>query len=245
MDSNKSITGPKPPRHIFGFLDETGLLMTNDRLFGMGLLVPGDNRLFHKEVVKFRQRKGYNDEFKFSLVRRNSLALYKDLVNIFFESPHSRFVAFFYDKQKYKVKNGQYKKAYNSIAGRVIAETIKYSSANVSEYITVLADDVSTSDDDNFEKEVKNKIKKKLRRNALFGMCRLESHALTEIQICDVMLGTIAYAHKVSMGIIKTPMPAKIELVKHIQKHVGVDLLAENCDRKVKNGVRVRIHKDS
>jgi len=241
----KTITGPKPPRHVFGFLDETGLLMSDNRLFGMGLMVPGNNRKLHKELVKYRQRTNFNEEFKFSLIRRNTVELYKGLIDIFFENQETRFVALFFDKELYKVRNKQYKKAYNTIAGKLVAETVKLSPKNYSEYITVLADDVSTADDDNFEKDVRNKVKNELRRNALFGMCRLESHALTEIQLCDVLLGLVAYAHKVDMGIIEKPMKAKLELVKYIQKRVGVSKLSDNCEMRIRMGVTFKVYKES
>jgi hypothetical protein len=71
-------------------------------------------------------------------------------------------------------------------------------------------------------------------------MCRLESHAVSEIQLCDVMLGTIAYAYKIKHGLVKAKQ-GKVDIVKHLQKRLGVDLISESLDRKLPGKKRFTI----
>lgn len=237
----RSSTGPKPLCHLFGFMDETGLLTTpkTDRIFGLGLLIVSKTKYMHDQLVKYRQRKSFNDEFKFSRVRRNNLPLYKGLVDIFFDTVSARFCVLIVDKKNITIK--KHTKAYNSFAGALIAKSIDSSDGSHSEYITILADDVSTAIDDGYEKEIKAKVKRVLRRNALYGVCRLESHALTEIQLCDVLLGAVAYSFKIREGILKSPNAAKVDLVKYIQTKLGVAQLSITFDNYGPKGVRFHV----
>jgi hypothetical protein len=236
--------GPKPRRHLFGFLDETGLLMspTTDKFFGLGLLVVPRTKPLHDELIKFRQRQHYDKEFKFANVRRNNLSLYKGLLDIFFDTVQARFCVVIYDKTKIN-KSKSYAKTYNMFAGELISETILMTEASPnSEYLSILADDVSTAIDDSFEKEMRSAVKSSLRRNALYGVFRLESHAISEIQLTDVLLGTVAYAYKIREGIIQSgPANAKLELVKYFQTKIGTNNLSASFIRRVKKGVQVKV----
>lgn len=229
-------------QHVFGFMDETGLLHTpaTDRMFALGLLVLPNPRYMHKAIVNYKNKQNYHEEFKFTDVRRDNLSLYKGLVDIFFKSQHTRFHSVVYNKEHIDLKkyfNGNHEKAYNSFSARLISNSIDKSRGDHSEYITILADDVSTTINDKFEQDIRDHVKSRLRRNALFGMCRLESHAVSEIQLCDVMVGSVAYAFKVKLGLIPKPSRAKINLLKHIQKHLGVARIDHDLNRQLKHGV--------
>jgi hypothetical protein len=244
MNDETEPPGPKPRKHFFGFLDETGLLMSppTDRFFALGLIVVPRTKPLHDELIKFRQRQHYTEEFKFTNVRRKNLSLYKGLLDIFFDTVEARFCVVVYDKTKL-AKNRDYAKVYNAFAGELIAETVMMTeSALRSEYLSILADDVSTAIDDSFEKEMKDKVKKTLRRNALFGVFRLESHAISEIQLTDVLLGTVAYSFKIREGIIQSGVAnAKLDLVKHFQSKIGSSSLSASFSRKIKKGVQVKV----
>ncbi len=129
----------------------------------------------------------------------------------------------------------KYHTAYNKLAAKLIANSIDYKRSRASEYITVLADDVSTSKDDKFEKIIREAIKKKQRRNALFGIARLESHAVSEIQITDVLLGLVAYSFKVRLGVVKGS-GAKLRLLKHLQRKLSVQELSREQSIKLARG---------
>lgn len=210
------------------------------QFFGLGLLISPHPNEIHRKIINLKNRRKFSGEFKFSEVRQNNLPLYIDLLNLFFDYSELRFHCVLYDKRNLDVPN-QFKKgydsAYNTFAARLIANSI-----NTSEYIAILADDVSTKKDNNFERQIKEKIKKKARRNALFGICRLESHAVAEIQLVDVLLGTIAYAHKIKCGQIKANHDTgKLKLVKHLQNLLSVASISEPIDRKMRRYLRFTI----
>lgn len=228
--------GPKPRRNLQGYLDETGLLHNSDRFFGLGLLVSPNINKLHGEFLRLRNRMSFHNEFKFTEVTSNNILYYKDFISEFFKCPHNTFLGVIYDKDGIQIKDAR--KAYNSFCGSIIADYInKLSGADTTDYITLLADDISTPKDDHFEREITHKIKLKTRRQAVNSIIRLESHAVTEIQLCDVLIGAIAYSYKVKSHIIKRPNPEKLELVKHIQRRVGVPALSTSLNRRLNNDI--------
>lgn len=231
--------GPKPKKYVFGFFDETGLLhsSTTDAVFGLGMVVLHHPSNLHREILDFRNRKKYYQEFKFTNVNNLNLPIYKGLIDTFFKCSNSKFFCVLYDKRQLDIANiykGNHDKAYNSFASRLISRSI-----DVSEYIVVLADDVSTKKNNNFEKAIKYKVKQKARRNALFGICRLESHAVGEIQMADVLLGIVSFAFKMKYGAIHPSRNnPKLALVKYLQQVLGVNILSQSFNKKMKAGCR-------
>lgn len=235
--------GPKPRSHIFGYLDETGLLHTpaTDRFFGMGLVILSNPRSLHRGIISLKNQRCYYKELKFSAVNKDNLLIYKKLVDLIFSTSNLRFNCNIIDKTINSTKNPI--GSYNGYAGYLIANSIDQANPNSSEYITVLADDVSTNNiNDKFEAMVRYRIKKVTNRNALFGICRLESHAVTEIQVCDVLLGAVAYGYKMSAGSVRTKS-AKAKLVKYIQQKLNTPRLDTDLNLKLKNGVIFNIIK--
>lgn len=231
--------GPKPAIYTFGFMDESGLLHSpkEDRVFGLGLLKMQNPASLHKEIIKFKNKIKYYGEFKFSEIRNSNIKMYKDLLNLYFSIPFTHFSCMIFDKRELDINKffkNNYFKAYNSFTGKLIAESL-----DTSEYITVLADDVSTPKSDKFEAEVKHKVKEKTRRMALFGICRLESHAISEIQITDVLLGIIAYSFKLKYGLVKiNKVNAKYNAVEHLEKILNIDHLASSQNLNLRSGKR-------
>jgi hypothetical protein len=228
--------------NIFGYLDETGLLTTpsTDRVFG--LVVPNPREL-HTAIIRYKDRAGYHQEFKSTDIRQGNLRLYTGLIDLIFSCQNVRFSCAVYDKRLLDVAkhfNGDNYRAYNAFAAKLISESLDKGPANVSEYITLLADDVSTPKNDKFDKVVRDKIKMRTRRNALFGMARLESHAVSEIQACDVLLGLVAYSFKVKYGLVPGN-GVKLKAVKHLQSKLNVPALSESFERRMKKGAQFRV----
>ncbi len=232
-------TGPKPRLHTFGYLDETGLLHTShtDRIFGLGLLVCPNPRELHRAIITLKNKRRYHEEFKFTAVTSHNLPVYLELINVFFGCTNNRFHVGIVDKQALTVisRAGHHTTAYNKLAARLIAGAIDRGNSKASEYITILADDVSTNKDDKFEKIIRDTVRQKRRRNALFGICRLESHAVSEIQIVDVLLGLVAYAYKIKMGVVRGS-GAKLRLVKHLQRKLNITELSNEQTIKLRRG---------
>ena len=237
----ETTTGPKPRLHLFGYLDETGLLHSppTDQLFALGLLTVQNPRDLHRAIINYKNSKNFRSEFKFTDLTRQNLPLYKGLVDIFFQHANQRFYVSVYDKRKLSVKD--HNKAYNTYCGNLISAALSGGNQKVSEYITVLADDVSTPKDDKFEVEVRERIKRQSRRNALFGMCRLESHAVAELQLCDVLLGAVNYSYKMRLGLLPAISGYKHDLVRHIQNHLAVPQLSDSVDRRLKRNTQFKV----
>jgi hypothetical protein len=234
--------GPKPNISTFGFIDEVGILHSpqEDRVFGLGLLKIQHPSDIHKLIIQYKNKTKYYDEFKFRDVNPRNLPLYKGFIDLFFNTKNVTFCSLIFDKASldiHKYFHDNYFKAYNAFAAKLIAESLE-----TGEYITVLADDINTPKDDNFEKEIRSKVKMKTRRDALFGVCRLESHAVSEIQMVDVLLGVVAYSFKIKYGIVKpNKKNAKFQLVKHIQKHLNVDQLSTSHKHSLRFGRRFSV----
>ncbi len=201
----------------------------------MGLLIVQNPRQLHRGIIKLKDRKQHHKEFKFSDVNTPNLETYKELVDMILDTHGLRFNCYIVDKTARGA--GDHIRSYNGYAGYLIANAIDQTGTDVSEYITVLADDVSTNSiNDKFETMVRDRVRKVTRRGALFGICRLESHAVTEIQVCDVLVGAVAYAHKMSAGSVST-RGAKAQLVKYIQSKLNVFSLSQNHELHLRNGV--------
>lgn len=232
-------TRTKPRRNVFGFLDETGLLHgpATDRFFGLGLLVVHQPAALHRAIVRYKNRAEFFGEFKFSHTSHQNVQLYKGFVDQFFDAADVRFSCVIYDKNMLDIGThyaNQFNRAYNSFAARLIAKSIHRSR----EYIALIADDVSTSKDDNYEKEIRERVRRRLRRSAMFGTFRTESHAVSELQLCDVLLGAVAFSFKVRHRLTR-PGPrhrARLQLVQHIQARLGIQKLSGQCNRRLKSG---------
>lgn len=223
-------------KKLFGFMDETGLLHTpaTDRIFALGLLKLECSSRFHREIINFKNRKRFHGEFKFVEVSDKNWRLYGYFLDIFFNILGGSFYALVFDKQYLDINKffkGNHEKAYNSFVAKLIALGL-----DKSEYITILADDVSTPKSDNFEKQVKYKVKERLKRNALFGIIRVESHAVSEIQMTDVLIGLIGYAFKLKYHLIKKIDRGKLRLLKKLQTDLRIDFLSEGVDKKIRGG---------
>lgn len=240
--AESTIPGPKPRKNIFGFFDETGYLRNpeTDRMFGLGILTAHHPSSLHRAIIKYKNSKNYHEELKFTYASKYNLPLYKGFIDLFFNESDLTFHSLLFDKAKLDISKhfaGDFDRAYNSFTAELISRTI-----DTSDYITILADDVETKKNNNFEKDIKEKIKAKCRRNALFGICRLESHAVSEIQLTDVLLGTVAYAYKLKYKFVSPGKnSAKLQLVKHLQKRLDIDILTKDVNRNMKRGLKFHI----
>lgn len=238
-------TGPKPRVNLFGYLDETGLLHSpaTDKVFGLGLTICHNPKQLHRDIIHFRNKRKFYQEFKFTDIRNNNLAIYKSLIDIFFSIKNVSFSCLVFDKKQLDLEkffSGNYERAYGVYVARLVSSALEAESSKGSNYIVILADDVSTSKNDQFEKVVKEKVKMRLRRNAVFGVARLESHAITEIQMTDVLLGIVAYAYKVKFGMVKAG-GAKLAMVKYLQKKLDIEKLSESREIKKRGGFRFSV----
>lgn len=239
---NSKKPGPKSPKNTFGFIDEVGLLHSSptERVFGLGLLKLHHPSDLHRKILSYKNSSRFHSEFKFSEVRTQNLKLYKGFIDLFFDTKFSNFNCIVLDKKSLDIKThfkNNHFKAYNSFTGQLISESLEKS-----EYMAVLADDLSTPKEDNFEKDVKKKVKQRTRRSALYGICRLESHAVCELQMVDVLIGIVAYAFKIKYSVIKSNRKtAKFRLLVHLQNRLNTSHIAETQNFKLKYGINFKV----
>lgn len=223
-------------RYVFGFMDETGLLHSpiTDRIFALGLIKLQHPKDLHRAIIDFKNKKKFHQEFHFTDVNSHNWRLYLEFIKLFFNACGSSFHALVFDKSKLDIKQffrGNHEHAYNAYTAKLIAGALEKG-----EYIVIIADDVSTPKSDNFEKEVKKKVKLKTQRNALFGIVRVESHAVSEIQMVDVLLGLVGYAFKIKYGLLKEKRQSKLRLLKELQKVINIKTMAINLKKRIKGG---------
>ena len=234
---------PKPITIVLRFIDEVGLLSSpkKDRVFGLGLIKLQDPGILHREITKYKSRTKFHEEFKFSDVSNFNIKFYKQLIDLYFSVEETYFSCNIFDKTKL-IKNTNlkrdYQKDYNTQIAKLIAKSL-----DTSEYIVILADDISNPKSDNYEEYIKEKVKASTRRNALFGICRVESHAISAIQMVDVLLGTIAYGFKIKHNLIKSNRNnAKFKLLKYVQRKLNAVFIAESRDYLLRGNKRFCIN---
>lgn len=235
-----NVPGPKPRRNLFGFLDETGSIHNPQDVFGVGLISMVSLSALRRSIIQYRDQRSYHEEFKFNKINPQNVNLYKGFIDLFFSANNIRFCSVLYDEKKLDINkhfSGNKDRAYNSFCARLIAKSL-----GPSDYIAILADDINTKKADNFEKQIREKIKKTTRRNALFGICRLESHAVSEIQLVDVLLGSVAFAYKIKLGLINPSRKnGKLKIVKHIQSKLNINFLSQQVNSKMRNGIEFTV----
>lgn len=159
------------------------------------------------EVNLFRERVRYYRTFSFGAVRDHNLKLYKQLVDIYFTVPYTSFSVFYHDK--------------NYSLGQLIANNLN-KQENI---VAFVSSQYHRPAHRSSEEEAKEMVKKKMRRDALFGIHPISPRESSELQMAQVLLGIVSHA----VSLLDTdPIAknAKFRLVKHLQRHLNTDKLA-------------------
>jgi len=222
-------------KYLFGFMDETGLLnnTTTERVFAIGLLKLHHPKDIHRAIISLKDGRQFHNEFKFTDITSKNQKLYCELIDIFFKNVECSFSCIVFDKTKLdlnKFFQGNYINAYNCYCAKLIANSL-----NTGEYIAIIADDISRPKSDNFEKKIKTKVREKIKRNALFGIVRVESHAISELQLVDVLLGSVGYAFKLKYN-NQPPSKGKLAVLKHIQNKLNINIMSESFKKRKTGG---------
>jgi hypothetical protein len=209
------------PQFAFGFLDETGTLASpRDPFFAVGLMRSRDPYELQRPIQRIRDKQHFYDEIKWSRVSAKKLPILETLVDVFFASPATLSV-FVTDKQKHDPIThfgGQFQ-AYECLARQLVWGSIKRS-----ETMFLIADEYSTPPTETFEENVRNYVNKRIRRNAVAGVCRMRSSGVDLLQLIDLMLGAVVYDYKAASGLVKLgDYKPKVKLLEHIKAKAGVD----------------------
>jgi hypothetical protein len=214
---------PKPKLHkhhptAVAFLDESGSI-SQDRFFAVGCLKLVEPSDLLRAVQKLRDTEHWYQEIHFVAMTRDSLTFYKKVVDVIAASDaeYSCFVA---DRHAADpvARFGTSWKAYEKLAEQLLIGSIDGPSR---ELITVLADNYSTPDDVQFEKDVRTAVNRRLRRLAISSVCRLDSRAADPLQLVDLLTSAVTFEFRQSAGLAGLKSP-KARLADYVRSVYGV-----------------------
>jgi hypothetical protein len=90
------------------------------------------------------------------------------------------------------------------------------------EILILIADYITTPNDVKFEVNVKRRVNEGQSRLAIAGVCRFDSKSNDLLQLTDLIIGSINYDIKLSLGIIKNGNKYKIKLVEYLKNGLGI-----------------------
>lgn len=208
-------------RHAFGFLDETGTLGGHrDPFFAVGLLRCIDPYRLLRPMQRIRDRQHFYDEIKWNKVSSKKLPLLLDLLNVFLSSD-ATFSAFVTDKRQHDVigRFGGPFAAYEGLARQLVRGSIRRG-----ETMWIIADEYSTPPGETFEENVRDHVNKRLRRQAVAGVCRMRSTGVDLLQMIDLLLGAVVYEYKANSGVVGlASYKPKVQLLEHLKERMGVE----------------------
>lgn len=200
------------------FLDETGAI-SKDRYFAVGVVKLQEPSQLLRAVIKFRDKTHWYHEFKFTDVTRNTLAMYKELATLAWETGQPTFYCFVADRRDQDpiARFGDPWRAYLKMAEQLIVATVK-----PNEIISVLADNYSTPDEVLFEEELRQAVNRRLRRLAVTTVARLDSRSTDGLQMVDLLTSAVAFEFRAHAG-LASPTNHKAQLASHVRSLIGMD----------------------
>lgn len=198
------------------FLDETGSI-SNDRFFGVGLVSIDEPSRLLRKVQNLRDRRHWYKEFHFASVTRDTLSLYKELVDVTLEAPGLHFYCFIADRNLADpvVRFGDRWTAY-----RKMAEQLVVASFPLGAVVSVVADNYSTPASVLFEEELRFSINRRFGRLAVQSVYRADSHAFDGLQVVDLFTSAAAYEFRAAAG-LASGSNVKSQLAEYVRSSIG------------------------
>lgn len=218
----------RPFRTAFVFLDETGVLgAPRDPFFAVGLLKCPEPALIQRPMQALRDRESFRGEIKWHDATRGMLPVYQHVLDCFFRCPGAVFACFIADKRVTDpiARFGDQWRAYERLATQLVIGNI-----GPDEYVTVLADEYSTPPGVTFEESLRALAERRMRRRSILGVCRMRSIGIDTFQVLDLLLGAVAYEHKISAGILTySAASVKCQLLDYIRAGLGITSFVGGC----------------
>lgn len=215
----------------FGFMDETGVL-SNDpaqRFFALGLLKASDTSTFYEQMVRLKNsaeserneflgtseaiKAAGTFEYKFNNIHKPTLKHYLSMVDLYFSFPNHNFSCLIVDKlhPSFEVTQKDTWDLYIQFAATIVKENI-----SKNEQLCLIADYLGRPrySPTYFESSIRS-------IEGVFNVLMIESHASLYIQMVDILIGAVTYAHKVCKGAITTPKQEKVAVADRIAKLLG------------------------
>ncbi len=204
-------------RTAAAFLDETGSI-SQDRFFAVGCLILPEPSDVLREVQRLRDVDHWYDEIKWVDLTETSLPFYKKLIDVVANSD-ARFSCFVSDREAADpvARFGDEWKAYEKLATQLIVGT-----SRPYELLSVMADNYSTPDGVEFEKELRAEVNRRLSCLQAVTVCRLDSRSCDALQLVDVLTGAIAFEYRQAAGLAGT-RSAKAKAAEYVRGAYGVE----------------------
>ncbi|MDQ3985221.1 MAG: DUF3800 domain-containing protein [Actinomycetota bacterium] len=220
------------------FFDESGVLGRKatdprDKYFGVGMIKCREPYYLTETLRVLRDRRSYYKEMKWTLADNRNLRIYKMVVDEYFKTAgpvNGLFSALIVEAAKVDLRRyygGSTWKAYEWFAAQLLKATM-----NPAEVLTVLADELSTPPDVQFEVDLKSKINNEFGRLAIADVARIRSSGSDIMQMTDILLGGVMYNFLLADGALPNPGRAKKTLHDHICSHVHVKSFDKGCKQK-------------
>lgn len=215
MTSARPTPIPTTQPTAVGFLDETGII-AQDRYFSVGLLILRDSQLL-RAVQKFRDRHHWYGEIKWVDLTHGTYPLYEELIDTVVAS-NARFACFVSDRNVADpvVRFGDPWRAYERLAAQLVI-----GGSRKAELISLMADNYSSPDKVNFERDVKRLVNDRLGELCVTTCCRIDSKSADGLQIVDVLTGAVTFEYRQAAGLAGMK-GAKHRLSQHLRSRYGV-----------------------
>ncbi|WP_029265064.1 MULTISPECIES: DUF3800 domain-containing protein [unclassified Microbacterium] len=200
------------------FLDETGSI-SNDRFFGVGLVSLEEPSRLLRSVQNLRDRKHWYNEFHFSSVTRDSLEIYKQLVDLSLAVQGFHFYCFIADRTGADPveRFGDRWTAYLKMSEQLVVASFPPGAV-----VSVVADNYSTPASVLFEEELRYSINRRFRRLAVQSVYRADSHAFDGLQVVDLFTSAAAFEFRANAG-LASHSSEKGKLAAYVRESLGTE----------------------
>lgn len=221
MEKDYKLTNHKDIWTKFCFLDESGSLSNPaDILFTIGIIKCSQPYYLQSKIHYERDKRNFYDEMKFNKLSKNNFEFAKYMLDCLFATKSLNFYSYTVDKKgEYFINNfgSNMWKAYEDISIKLIKAALP-----PNEILILIADYITTPNDVKFEVNVKRRINENQSRLAMAGVCRFDSKSNDLLQLTDIIIGSINYDIKLSLGLIKNGNRYKKELVEYFKNRLGI-----------------------
>lgn len=220
-------------RNLFFFLDETGILnRKTQRFFALGTLMCPRPQDLYNLIQKLRDRTGFYDEIKWRGLSTKNFPLIEQVVDIFVENKAS-FSCLVLDRERmdyWKYFKNDFWRVYESFTVHLIRGSLPRGKR-----LVLLADFYPTPAKIDFEDGVRKRVNGYYKREAVFGVCRIDSKSNDILQLTDLLLGAVVYEYKLSNKLIAKPSKLKRGILSYIKKTLDIkDFTKEVRNEKVR-----------
>lgn len=200
------------------FLDETGSI-AQDRFFAVGLVSIEEPSRLLRAVQNLRDRKHWYKEFHFSSVTKDTLELYKQLVDVSLAAEGIHFYCFVADRQ---VSDPIARFGDGWTAYAKMSEQLVVASFPLGAVLTVCADNYSTPAAVLFEEELRFGVNRRFRRLAVASVYRGDSRAFDGLQVADLLTSAAAHEFRAAAGLASSTN-VKAELASYVRSSLGAE----------------------